>query len=413
MSEDIVKKILEYADKAGNHLSYEGSEVSYESTIDNFIKTLNSEDLFEKWENLVVPDEFMYEFFQDRDEIKRFLDIIFYRNSVSRINTTLSITVESAYDVILNPHNIPGLSQLIEGLDKKKITEYAKVFWGKVKEKHNLENDEPDDFSVGVFIFYKTGTQVINRDYVKEVKLDIFREYIEKKFDTDKEEILSNLYFDIEKEFKDNGKYMVSAIRSSEDDDLKKEIAISYYSSDDDSLLENVINSMEELFKNNTRDTTKPEVIITIPKEIIRQWGIKSGRFYENAPWDLFRLGPQHLISEGKTMKHCVGTYSEYAKAIIRKESEIWSLRSREGNRQFTFEIIGVWQSMDNAKREKSIKQIKGKGNRLPGYASKTEEEITLPDEVIFLYNLFGDMGVNLNKTGDINSQIYELGLSE
>lgn len=149
MSEDIVEKILEYADKAGNHLSYEGSEVSYESTIDNFVKTLNSEDLFKKSESLVVPDEFVHEFFQDTHETERFKDALSHRDYFSRTNA-LFIIVEFLYDVILNPHNIPGLSQLIEGLDKKEIAEYAKLFWGKVKENHNLENDEPDDFSLPV-----------------------------------------------------------------------------------------------------------------------------------------------------------------------------------------------------------------------------------------------------------------------
>lgn len=298
--------------------------------------------------------------------------------------------------------------------NKEETEEYSGVFWEKVKEDNDLDGEPPSDFSTGYLYSYYSEYELIDAKYAGEIYLDICREYIEEKFDTEKEEIVNSLLFDIEKQFILHGKDMALVIKNSDDDNLKKQIAISYYASDDDSLSDNVIDTMGELFKLIKKDKpeSKPELIISIPKEIIKLWGIKSGRFYENAPWDLFRLGPQHLFLEGRIMKHCVGTYSEYAKGIIEGWAEIWSLRSREGNPQFTFEIDGIWNNMNNELREKSIRQIKGKGNRLPGFASKSAEEITLEDEVIFLFCLFRDMGISLKKVSDISPQIQYLGLS-
>lgn len=411
MDENIKNKILEFAAKANRYFTFGYSDIIYESTISNFAQFLIENNLFEKNNNLAIPVCFIEKFFEDESELEKFKKDAFSARG-SRENYKIKVDIES--ETILDPEDIPNLNSLVIDFNKEETEEYSGVFWEKVKEANELDGEYPSDFSTGYFYSYYSEFELIDAKYAGEIYLDICREYIEEKFDTEKEEIVNSLRFDIEKQFKLYGKDMALAIKNSDDNNLKKDIAISYYASDDDSLSDNVIDTMGELFKliNKTTEGSKPELILSIPKEIIKLWGIKSGRFYENAPWDLFRLGPQHLFLEGRIMKHCVGTYSEYAKAIIEGEAEIWSLRSREGNPQFTFEIDGIWNNMNNELREKSIRQIKGKGNRLPGFASKSAEEITLEDEVIFLFCLFRDMGISLKKVSDISPQIQYLGLS-
>lgn len=411
MSEEKKSLILKFAEKAGRYLDYGGSTILYGSTVMNFVNFLNSADLFEKPESFSVPTGFAYAFFENIFELKRFKDDIHVR---SGYGSEYSIKFDIEYENVCDPSDIPDLDSFVESLDKSEIEIYASIFWKRVKEKNNLDGDEPDDFSTGSFFVYDTEKVPINESYAKEVKLDIYREYIELNFEANKEQILSGLYKDIEYQLGVNGKDIVSALKKSDDDKLKKELAISYYSSDDESVLSAVVQTLGDLFKTIEGKNSKiePELMITFPKEVIKLWGITNGRFYENAPWNLYRLGPQHLYLEGKIMKHCVGTYSEYAESIIKNQAEIWSLRSREGNPQFTFEIDGVWKDMSGEEREKSIKQIKGKGNRLPGLASKHTEQITLEDEVVFLFCMFRDMGVDLSLTNDINSQIDSLGLS-
>ncbi len=411
MDENIKNKILEFAAKANRYFTFGYSDIIYESTISNFAQFLIENNLFEKNNNLAIPVCFIEKFFEDESELEKFKKDAFSARG-SRENYKIKVDIES--ETILDPEDIPNLNSLVIDFNKEETEEYSGVFWEKVKEDNDLDGEPPSDFSTGYLYSYYSEYELIDAKYAGEIYLDICREYIEEKFDTEKEEIVNSLLFDIEKQFILHGKDMALVIKNSDDDNLKKQIAISYYASDDDSLSDNVIDTMGELFKLIKKDKpeSKPELIISIPKEIIKLWGIKSGRFYENAPWDLFRLGPQHLFLEGRIMKHCVGTYSEYAKGIIEGWAEIWSLRSREGNPQFTFEIDGIWNNMNNELREKSIRQIKGKGNRLPGFASKSAEEITLEDEVIFLFCLFRDMGISLKKVSDISPQIQYLGLS-
>jgi hypothetical protein len=129
-------------------------------------------------------------------------------------------------------------------------------------------------------------------------------------------------------------------------------------------------------------------------------------------------------------MNHCVGQSGMgYIDAVKRGETEIWSLRSRDNKPRFTLEVDASFHDADdnaarpqtgaiptwarelpqphraNYLRATAIKQVKGKGNRTPGYADvRKTGGIKFPDEVIFWDSVFRAMGVDIDSVEDFDA---------
>lgn len=168
------------------------------------------------------------------------------------------------------------------------------------------------------------------------------------------------------------------------------------------------------------------EVVATFSKEEIRSMGITSGPLLEEAPWTLVKLlPPSDTCMESVFLGHCVGDMNMgYNDAIERGEIEIWSLRSRFGKPRFTLEVDTNFYNesvptvdirvlpgskrrpMTDGDRANAIKQIKGKGNRTPGYerANLRGPEVRFPDEVIFWRQVFKDIGVDPEGVDDFDA---------
>lgn len=135
------------------------------------------------------------------------------------------------------------------------------------------------------------------------------------------------------------------------------------------------------------------EVVDTWEHPELVLYGIVRGTLFEEAPWRLVKLVPADLLVEGAQMRNCVGDKSMgYIQAVHRKEIEIWSLRSRAGKPRFTLEIDP--QALERGD-SRGVEQIKGKANRLPGFSDASRQQLKFPEEVIFWYRFFSEMGLN------------------
>lgn len=164
------------------------------------------------------------------------------------------------------------------------------------------------------------------------------------------------------------------------------------------------------------------------PREVIGEWtqadlramGITKGPLYEEAPWKLIKLHAADLRLEGALQRNCVGDSGMgYVKALKDGEIEVLSLRSRANKPRFTLEIDpqvyaeNIREVMaatddnvtDEELRAENVKQIKGKANRLPGFADTRAVEVKFPDEVVFWINALQQMfGVNAVDVADMRA---------
>ena len=145
--------------------------------------------------------------------------------------------------------------------------------------------------------------------------------------------------------------------------------------------------------------TASREVIGTWTQTDLVAMGIIRGTLFEEAPWQLVKLLPYDLRLEGTMMSHCVGDSGMgYIQAVKNGDIEIWSLRSRAGKPRFTLEVARTHYVL----RADAIKQLKGKGNRPPGFTDRGLTNFKFPEEVIFWYRVFDSMGVSWGAVEDL-----------
>jgi hypothetical protein len=172
-------------------------------------------------------------------------------------------------------------------------------------------------------------------------------------------------------------------------------------------------------------DTRVREIIGTWTQTDSVAMGIIRGTLFEEAPWQLVKLLPFDLRLEGTMMSHCVGdTGMGYISAIKSGQIEIWSLRSRAGKPRFTLEVDGsfyldthkgraisdIYRQDPHVLRAFAIKQLKGKGNRLPGFTDRSQTSFKFPEEVVFWHHVFTSMGVNPYGVNDLKPGLQKMG---
>jgi hypothetical protein len=169
------------------------------------------------------------------------------------------------------------------------------------------------------------------------------------------------------------------------------------------------------------------EVVLEITSEDLKKLGITTGTLWENRPWKLIKLEPKDLGREGTAMRHCVGSKGmKYIQAVQNGEIEIWSLRSKDNKPRFTLEVDSSFYTADEAAkrpmtgaiplwardvpraadhlRARAIKQLKGKANRLPGYADKRETDLKFPEEVTLWAWIFDQLDVDASAVEDFSA---------
>ena len=190
----------------------------------------------------------------------------------------------------------------------------------------------------------------------------------------------------------------------------------------DEGIREETLETIQEYLAAFTEGASEErEVIGEWSRDDLRAMDITKGPLFEEAPWKLIKLHPADLRLEGTLMRHCVGDKGMgYIKALKDGDIEIWSLRSRNNKPRFTLEVNGdfdedgwkMWVHAPgpvavperNRWRALSIKQLKGKANRTPGYADKYANEITFPDEVIFWAHALDELDVYADLVDDFRA---------
>ncbi len=195
------------------------------------------------------------------------------------------------------------------------------------------------------------------------------------------------------------------------------------------------------------------EIVAEYSRDDLKRLGIKGGTLFEEAPWRLIKLLPFDLKLEGTMMRNCVGDRGMgYAKAVKDGDIEIWSLRSRANKPRFTLEVDSSFYDPENERlrreadgdphharaltrapgprgatetldryrsrtqeweaqrvreifeRARAVKQLKGKGNRTPGYAGVNDTLIKFPEEVLFWTDLLSGIGVDPLQVHDMGA---------
>lgn len=176
------------------------------------------------------------------------------------------------------------------------------------------------------------------------------------------------------------------------------ELGLAWYEDEDkDEVLETIREHVSAL---KTGDNEQDDVVLEFSKADIADMGIRSGVLFEEAPWRLIRLRPNQLRLEGTLMGHCVGKRDMgYIRAVRDKEIEVWSLRSRSNKPRFTLEV-----DAGSGESPPEIKQLKGKGNRTPGYADTRASAVKFPDEVIFWTAALRRLGIDPHDVSDFRA---------
>lgn len=423
-TENVIKGIAKNAEE---YMSERDSDENF--WMNEIIEKLSSElakiGIVRDGVDLDVPRWFIFDHLDDLSDHQK--EKITEMIGHKKYDDGIKLNLDRRVLIRLDPQSIPEIKRILNSMENhpQMIRKYAQIFWEEIRVEEGASLDYNEDKRSRFygemygskykfderqfFLIENDGDHYIRRRDLSEIIIDIIQGYVGRIYSKQKDELCEKMLKNLVKETSLEIAKKMKVLIERDDEEHLEEILIQYYSASKDSL-ESTIGKMFFILTGDEKDTFEPEVMLTIPREIIQGWGIKRGTFYENAPWSLLRLGPEHLFREGFVMKHCVGNDPEYASSVMRGEIEIWSLRNKNGSPRFTFHIEGVWDNMEKEERENSISQIKGKGNRLPGFESKQSRVIKFKDEVIFLYNLFLDMDIDLSRTVDINEQIKMIG---
>jgi hypothetical protein len=88
--------------------------------------------------------------------------------------------------------------------------------------------------------------------------------------------------------------------------------------------------------------------------------------------WEVWNLSPDDMKAEGKAQKHCLGDAGMgYARAVEKGEIQIWAVKDpkdKEARSKFTLEVGVISDGTVYC-----FKQVKGVGNRLPGWNMKRD----------------------------------------
>jgi len=312
-----------------------------------------------------------------------------------RSSDYMSWEIPSTYQVIVepqfyNPELIPS--------------EYAEQFWEKATDElptlasgWEEPTDSVTDYNYGYVEAYENPELYLYG--VAEFVSDHFREYVENLDEHSKIDLFTeHLRQEIGEQ---DTKLLVSQLKEEELLDF-----VDSWLSDDEYEQESLSEKLAhyaEILKDPSALLKQREVILEVSPEVLSQIGVTKGVIKEEAPWHLISLQPEDLSIEGALMKHCVGQYSMgYQRAVERGEIQIWSFRDRNGKPRFTVEVdTSFYETDDPDEKARAIKQLKGKGNRTPGYAQSRSSSIKFPEEVEVWDYILSELGVNPASVSD------------
>lgn len=297
-------------------------------------------------------------------------------------------------------------TEIIELIPDKYINKFAKEFWRNVP---NASVYGPYDFDARDIESEGVQAKIyFSLSKLNELAMDMTIQYFQKV--SDDPDFVSNFMGVIEIDHPPRISNLLRDLLTKNNLTEEEQIdVIRLFVDQEDKIdIDGLIHRVSEFI--NTKNL-EPEGILSIPKEVIKNWGINKGTLYENAPWTIYNLKATELFGEGVDMRLClsdpeIGYYSQ----VINNEIEIWSIRSKSGKRRFTIEIDAKFRDAESPEEKGSlVYQVKGKANRLPGYKDAKSETIVFFDEVVFLMNLFFDLGIDVFSIEEMKKQALEI----
>ncbi len=202
-----------------------------------------------------------------------------------------------------------------------------------------------------------------NCDLAQEWAYDVRQEYLSEMVDADPAEaiaafmgVLTTIHPTLAKKVK----------KAKLPKDLLADYAVAYFS-DPERGMEIIAEAMGEWGYQGSRGN----IMLELDRAALQALGIREGKWWDGAPWQLVDLPAAELAYEGTLMRHCVGRFDfGYRSAVEAGTTRIWSLRSRHNKPVLTFEVDAErWRNAGEwpAERGGAIEQLKGKLNRAPG----------------------------------------------
>ncbi len=290
---------------------------------------------------------------------------------------------------------------------------YAQTFWTKVVnvvEWQDTESFSDDNFGYGRYT-EPVGYLRLVDDFAERLH-DFRREAFEKKAEEDPTRAIEQFITDVAGVDKALAQQLQTLGLSQEETlDLASEM---YDRAHDETrnFVRRELHDYLDLLDPTKQSNDPPPIVLSVSQALMREWGITRGSMYEEAPWTLYSLRPHELRQEGFVMRHCVGKQGMgYVRSVAAGEVAIWSLRDRRGKPRFTLEadlaqvgeggLGSPWGALDipgfeNApyiEQPNAIEQLKGKANRLPGFAG-VGGAFSFPEEVIFWARVLTLLGV-------------------
>lgn len=235
---------------------------------------------------------------------------------------------------------------------------------------------------------------VFDRGKAYEWAYDTLREYMSGMVDAEPEEAVATYERYLRREHPQLAKDLKKAKLPL---DVRASLAVAFFENEEEGLL-----ALTETLGYFGYEGSKAPVILELDRAALAAMGIRSGRWWDGAPWRLVDLPPEELAYEGTLQRHCVGRHDMgYRQAVERGEKKIWSLRSNADRPVLTWEVdAGEWWQASQwgdspaaaQARGGAIRQLKGKLNRPAG---KTW------DEVRVLHWIFAKLGVDPGEVDD------------
>lgn len=290
-------------------------------------------------------------------------------------------------------------------IPKSYIRKFAMEFWTNIPD---VQAGYPYDFNPRDIEGERASLDIyFSKERLEELIIDMRITYFQEV--SDDPDFVTNFLSVIEEDYSDYSRLLRDLItKNNLTIEEQVDIIRLFFDQDNKIEIDTIIHRVSEFV--NTKNI-EPEGILSIPREVVRSWGIKKGTLYENAPWTIYNLKSTELFGEGVDMRLClsdpeVGYYSQ----VMDNEIEIWSIRSKSGKRRFTIEIDSKFREAESPEEKgKMVYQVKGKANRLAGYESVNSKTIKFFDEVVFLMNLFYDLGIDVFSIEEMSKQAKEV----
>lgn len=404
--DELIENIEEEIREAAHNVDTNIEDGEYKDALEYYFE---SDDFFDDLRSncerdiSYVPDEIITNIIGPYTSISRSGNSLFSLDQRSREKGFESFaTIKYGDENYVDPSTYIDFIHLIP---KSYVKRFAMEFWTNIPDVHI---GSPYNFNPKTIDGERASLEIyFSKEMLEEMALDMRIAYFQEA--SNDPDFVNNFLNVIEEDYSDYSRTLRRLItQNSLTTEEQIDIIRLFFDQDNKIEMDTLIHRVSEFV--NTKNI-EPEGILSIPKEVIKNWDIRKGTLYENAPWTIYNLKATELFGEGVDMRLCLSDPEmPYYSQVMDSEIEIWSIRSKNGKRRFTIEIDAKFrEAVSPEEKGKLVYQVKGKTNRLAGYENSSSKTIKFFDEVVFFMNLFYDLGIDIFNIEDMRIQALEV----